>query len=114
MTPLSRTVLSMVFMGLVSLQGALAQAQTSSASPATAPAPATAPRAEPTRAAGSAAAADTHRLQDITRHRAMAAAHEAAARCLEAGERESVCQERLRKSCEGMAIGRYCGMKHAH
>jgi hypothetical protein len=44
----------------------------------------------------------------------MAAAHEASARCLEAGERESLCQDRLRKACEGIAIGRYCGMKHGH
>ena len=113
MTRLARAVLSMVFLMVASLHGLPAQAQTSGASPAAAPSTATGSRAEPARASGGATA-DPHRQQDITRHRAMATAHETAARCLEAGERESVCQERLRKACEGMAIGRYCGMKHAH
>jgi len=57
---------------------------------------------------------DAHRRDDITRHRAIAAAHEAAARCLESGQKESACHEALRKACEGVAVGRYCGMKHVH
>jgi hypothetical protein len=57
---------------------------------------------------------DAHRREDIARHRQMARAHEDAARCLEAGEKESVCQERLREACKGIAVGRYCGMRHAH
>lgn len=55
-----------------------------------------------------------HALKDIARHRAMALAHENAARCLEAGTPEEQCQERLRQECKGLAIGRYCGMRHEH
>jgi hypothetical protein len=52
--------------------------------------------------------------EDAKRHRALAAAHEAAAKCLEAGKGEKVCLEQLRKDCKGMGIGKYCGMKHQH
>lgn len=79
--------------------------------------PSTAAATTPSAASASAAASaavDPHRKQDVMRHRVMASAHEAAARCLETGEPESVCQERLHKACEGIAIGRYCGMKHGH
>ena len=55
-----------------------------------------------------------HALKDIERHRAMALAHENAARCLEAGKPEEECQERLRAECKGLAIGKYCGMRHEH
>lgn len=55
-----------------------------------------------------------HARQDITRHRAMAAAHEAAARCLEAGRPEADCQKELAVACKGLAIGKYCGMRHEH
>lgn len=55
-----------------------------------------------------------HVKKDIERHRAMALAHENAARCLEAGTPEKECQERLRDECKGLAIGRYCGMRHEH
>lgn len=55
-----------------------------------------------------------HARKDIERHRAMAAAHENAARCLESGRPEQECQERLRTECKGLAIGRYCGMRHEH
>ena len=51
---------------------------------------------------------------DIFRHRAMAAAHEAAAKCLESGKKEEVCQKELQAACKGLAIGKYCGMKHEH
>jgi hypothetical protein len=44
----------------------------------------------------------------------MAAAHEAAARCLEADKGEKVCLEQLAKDCKGVGIGKYCGMKHQH
>lgn len=64
--------------------------------------------------AASKPAADAHRRDDIARHRAIAAAHETAARCLEAGQPESDCHAALRKACEGLAVGRYCGMKHSH
>jgi len=52
--------------------------------------------------------------EDITRHRAMAAAHEAAARCLEAGRGKSVCHQELQAACRGLGIGKYCGMRHVH
>lgn len=59
-------------------------------------------------------AADALRKDDIARHRQMARAHDKAAKCLESGEKEAVCQERLREACKGIAVGRYCGMRHAH
>ena len=52
--------------------------------------------------------------QDAKRHRVMAAAHEAAAKCLEAGKGEKACLEQLAKDCKGVGIGKYCGMKHQH
>ncbi len=61
---------------------------------------------------GSRAAEDAHRKDDIAKHRQMARAHEDAAKCLEGGEKESVCQERLQAACKGIAVGRYCGMRH--
>lgn len=51
---------------------------------------------------------------DIERHRAMSAAHEAAAKCLESGKKDEVCEKELQASCKGLAIGKYCGMKHVH
>ena len=44
----------------------------------------------------------------------MAAAHEAAAKCLEGGKGEAVCMKELQAACKNLAIGKYCGMKHAH
>jgi hypothetical protein len=85
----------------VSLLVGTAGAQTTPAKPA-------APRIK------SGAADDAHRKDDIAKHRQMARAHEEAAKCLESGEKESVCQERLREACKGIAVGRYCGMRHAH
>ena len=52
--------------------------------------------------------------EDIQRHRAMAAAHEGAAKCLESGKKEEVCEKELQAACKGLAIGKYCGMKHVH
>ncbi|WP_310568412.1 hypothetical protein [Hydrogenophaga sp.] len=58
--------------------------------------------------------ADQEIKEDIARHRAMAAAHEGAAKCLEAGKKEEVCMAELQTACKGLAIGKYCGMRHAH
>lgn len=55
-----------------------------------------------------------HVKSDIERHRAMAAAHDAAARCLASGRPEADCLKALQASCKGLAIGKYCGMRHAH
>jgi len=52
--------------------------------------------------------------EDIQRHRAMAAAHEGAAKCLEAGKGEKVCIAELQAACKGLALGKYCGMRHVH
>jgi len=57
---------------------------------------------------------DKETKEDVQRHRAMAAAHEAAAKCLESGKKEDVCMKELQASCKGLAVGKYCGMKHAH
>lgn len=63
-------------------------------------------------------AADTHSdkeaKEDAARHRAIAAAHEAAAKCLESGKKEDACYQELQAACKGLAIGKFCGMKHAH
>lgn len=52
--------------------------------------------------------------KDVQRHRAMAAAHEAAAKCLESGKKHDQCQRELQAACKGLAIGKYCGMRHEH
>ena len=52
--------------------------------------------------------------EDIARHRAMAEAHEAAAKCLESGKKPAQCTKELQTACKGLALGKYCGMKHAH
>lgn len=52
--------------------------------------------------------------KDIANHRAMADAHLNAAKCLESGKSEKECQAQLAKDCKGLAIGKYCGMKHIH
>ncbi len=57
---------------------------------------------------------DKEAKQDAQRHRAMAAAHEAAAKCLESGKKHDACQKELQAACKGLAIGKYCGMKHEH
>lgn len=51
---------------------------------------------------------------DVERHRAMAAAHEAAAKCLASGKGQDACMKELQAACKNIAIGKYCGMKHAH
>ena len=52
--------------------------------------------------------------KDIQRHKAMAAAHEAAAKCLESGKKHEACEKDLQAACKGLAIGKYCGMRHEH
>ena len=52
--------------------------------------------------------------QDISRPRAMAEAHEAAAKCLESGKKPEQCTKELQTACRGLALGKYCGMKHVH
>ena len=52
--------------------------------------------------------------REIAQHRAIAAAHEAAAKCMESGTDEDTCNAELAKACKGIAIGKFCGMKHTH
>jgi uncharacterized protein YgiB involved in biofilm formation len=61
-----------------------------------------------------AAETDKETKEDIARHRAMAMAHENAAKCRESGKKEDVCHKELQAACKGLAIGKYCGMKHVH
>lgn len=60
------------------------------------------------------AAINADAKKDVQRHRAIAAAHEAAARCLESGKAEEACHKDLQAACKGLAIGKYCGMRHEH
>ena len=53
-----------------------------------------------------------HTKEDVRRHRIIAAAHEAAAKCQESGKDEQNCDAELAKACKGIAYGKYCGMKH--
>ena len=61
-----------------------------------------------------AAESDQDTKEDVARHRAIAGAHEAAAQCREAGKGEDTCTKALQAACKGIAIGKYCGMKHEH
>jgi hypothetical protein len=51
-------------------------------------------------------------LDDIAKHERIAAAHTEAARCLRAGKSDEVCEGALQQACKGIAIGKFCGMKH--
>ena len=72
----------------------------------------TAGAAAPARSAVDPTLEAAHTKEDIRRHRLIAAAHEAAAKCQEAGTDEDVCNAALAKACQGIAYGKYCGMKH--
>ncbi len=60
------------------------------------------------------AAPDARAKEDIAAHRRIAAAHEKAAKCLEAGKKEKECHAHLATECKEIAIGKYCGMRHRH
>ena len=78
-------------------------------------APAAKPAAKPAATVTTATAGpDADAQKDMARHRAIAAAHEGAAKCLESGKKEEVCHKDLQAACKGIAIGKYCGMKHEH
>jgi hypothetical protein len=75
----------------------------------------TTPAAKPAAASTTATAGpDADAQKDMARHRAIAAAHEGAAKCLESGKKEEACHKELQAACKGIAIGKYCGMKHEH
>jgi hypothetical protein len=66
----------------------------------------------PARSAVDPALEAQHTKEDVRRHRIMAAAHEAAAKCQESGRSEEECNAELVRACLGIAYGKYCGMKH--
>jgi hypothetical protein len=72
----------------------------------------TSPSGTPARSAVDPAKEAEHTKEDVKRHRTMAAAHEAAAKCQESGKDEDYCMGELAKACKGIAYGKYCGMKH--
>jgi len=74
--------------------------------------PATATATKPAKSKVDPAQAAAHAKADIQRHRTIAAAHEAAAKCQESGRPETECMSDLAKACKGIAYGKYCGMKH--
>ena len=51
-------------------------------------------------------------LDDIAKHEKIAQAHKEAANCLRAGKPDAVCEGALLAACKGIAIGKFCGMKH--
>lgn len=57
---------------------------------------------------------DAHTQEDMERHLAMARAHEQAAQCLASGQSYDACQKQLQTQCKGLALGKNCGMRHAH
>lgn len=48
------------------------------------------------------------------RHARMAAAHDAAAKCLAGGEAPEACEKRLRTDCRGLSVNSHCGLKSHH
>ncbi len=68
--------------------------------------------AKPASSAVDPALEAAHTKEDVRRHRIIAAAHEAAAKCQESGTDEEICDAELQKACKGIAYGKYCGMKH--
>ena len=75
-------------------------------------APATKAPAKPATSKVDPALEAAHTKEDVRRHRIIAAAHEAAAKCQESGKDEEMCDAELAKACKGIAYGKYCGMKH--
>ncbi len=74
--------------------------------------PPTKPPAKPASSKVDPALEAEHTKEDIRRHRIIAAAHEAAAKCQESGKDEDYCNAELAKACKGIAYGKHCGMKH--
>jgi hypothetical protein len=60
-------------------------------------------------------AAEVHTEQqnkeDAARHRAIAGAHASASSCLAAKSDPASCLATLKRSCTGLGIGKYCGLK---
>jgi hypothetical protein len=55
---------------------------------------------------------DPHRTEDRDKHQRIAAAHEAAARRLQApGADRAACHQALQADCKGLAVGTHCGLR---
>lgn len=57
---------------------------------------------------------DAHTLEDIERHQGMARAHSQAAQCMQSGQAHDLCLKQLQMQCKGLALGKSCGLRHAH
>lgn len=57
------------------------------------------------------AKADPHRAEDRTKHQRIAAAHEAAAKCLQGKADGESCHKQLQADCAGLAVGTHCGLR---
>jgi hypothetical protein len=66
----------------------------------------------PVFAAAAAPELNQETRDDIAKHETIAAAHTEAAKCLRAGKPDAVCEGALLQACKGVAIGKFCGMKH--
>jgi len=55
-----------------------------------------------------------HTRETIAQHQAIADAHATAAQCLRSGKDEKTCHGELATACKGLALGKRCGMRHAH
>lgn len=56
-------------------------------------------------------AVDPHRAEDQAKHQKIAAAHAAAARCLQANPDGAACHQQLQADCKGLAVGAHCGLR---
>jgi len=68
---------------------------------------ATKSQVKPARSAVDPAKVAEHTKEDVKRHRIIAAAHEAGAKCQESGMDEDFCMAELAKACKGIAYGKY-------
>lgn len=68
--------------------------------------------AKPAASKVDAALEAAHAKEDVKRHRIIAAAHEAAAKCQESGKDEEIFDADLKEARKGIAYGKYCGMTH--
>jgi hypothetical protein len=55
--------------------------------------------------------ADPHRAEDLAKHQQIAAAHQAAAECLQGKTDPQTCHKQLKAACAGIAVGTHCGLR---
>lgn len=54
---------------------------------------------------------ESHRAEDLAGHQKIAAAHAAAARCLQSNADGETCHKQLQAACAGLAVGTHCGLR---